>query len=288
MFEPFYESYGPDAILAGASLRYVTLRPPDWAFDPDELRGRVRAAHPRDRDRLAAQPDREGVHARGARDDRRAVHRARRDRDHRRDLRAHHLRRRASTCPIATLPGMRERTVTISALSKTYARDRLARRLGDRGARADGGDPRDARLPDGGGGDAAAARGGRRRSGFRRATTSGCAPSTPSGASVMMRVLAEAGFAAEPPQGAYYVMADVSSLGFDDDVAAARHLVEEVGVAAVPGSSFFSRAGARRAPAAVRVPEAARDAGGGRRAAAGCKRQPRANAIRGHVRRDDR
>ena len=57
----------------------------------------------------------------------------------------------------------------------------------------------------------------------------------------MMRVLAEAGFAAQTPQGAYYVMADVSSLGFDDDVAAARHLVSEVGVAAVPGSSFFSR-----------------------------------------------
>ena len=58
---------------------------------------------------------------------------------------------------------------------------------------------------------------------------------------VMMRVLVEAGFTAQTPQGAYYVMADVSSLGFDDDVAAARHLVSEVGVAAVPGSSFFSR-----------------------------------------------
>ena len=56
-----------------------------------------------------------------------------------------------------------------------------------------------------------------------------------------LRVLADAGFTAQTPQGAYYVMADVSSLGFDDDVAAAQHLVSEVGVAAVPGSSFFSR-----------------------------------------------
>jgi aminotransferase len=56
----------------------------------------------------------------------------------------------------------------------------------------------------------------------------------------MLRVLRDAGFTADPPQGAYYVMADVSSLGFDDDTAAARHLVEDVGVAAVPGSSFFS------------------------------------------------
>jgi len=59
---------------------------------------------------------------------------------------------------------------------------------------------------------------------------------------VMLRVLRDAGFAADPPAGAYYVMADVSSLGFDDDTAAARYLVEEVKVAAVPGSSFFSEA----------------------------------------------
>jgi aminotransferase len=56
----------------------------------------------------------------------------------------------------------------------------------------------------------------------------------------MLRVLRDAGFAADPPAGAYYVMADISSLGFDDDRAAARHLVEQAGVAAVPGSSFFS------------------------------------------------
>jgi aminotransferase len=58
---------------------------------------------------------------------------------------------------------------------------------------------------------------------------------------VMLRVLRQAGFAADTPQGAYYVMADVSSLDQPNDVAAARWLVEDVGVAAVPGSSFFSR-----------------------------------------------
>ncbi len=57
----------------------------------------------------------------------------------------------------------------------------------------------------------------------------------------MMRILADVGFAAEPPEGAYYVMADISSLGSEDDVAAARYLVEVAGVAAVPGSSFVSR-----------------------------------------------
>jgi aminotransferase len=57
----------------------------------------------------------------------------------------------------------------------------------------------------------------------------------------MLRVLAESGFeVAAPPRGAYYVMADGSHLGLGSDVATARHLVEHVGVATVPGSSFVS------------------------------------------------
>jgi aspartate/methionine/tyrosine aminotransferase len=56
---------------------------------------------------------------------------------------------------------------------------------------------------------------------------------------VMLQVLAECGFeVASPPAGAYYVMADCSHLELGDDVATARHLVERIGVAAVPGSSF--------------------------------------------------
>ena len=39
VFEPFYENYGPDAILSGATPRFVTLREPDWSFDPGELAG---------------------------------------------------------------------------------------------------------------------------------------------------------------------------------------------------------------------------------------------------------
>ncbi len=58
---------------------------------------------------------------------------------------------------------------------------------------------------------------------------------------LMMSILAESGFEAAPPAGAYYVMADCSHLGLGDDVATARYLVEHVGVATVPGSSFFSR-----------------------------------------------
>jgi aspartate/methionine/tyrosine aminotransferase len=57
---------------------------------------------------------------------------------------------------------------------------------------------------------------------------------------VLLKILGDSGFAASPPEGAYYVMADCSHLGRSDDVAVARHLVEDVGVAVVPGSSFFS------------------------------------------------
>src|SRR4029079_3001306 len=57
---------------------------------------------------------------------------------------------------------------------------------------------------------------------------------------VMLRALRDAGFVADPPQGAYYAIADRSQPGVDYCTAAARHLVEDVGVAAVPGSSFFS------------------------------------------------
>ena len=71
VFEPFYENYGPDAILAGAVPRYVTLREPDWSFDDAELARGLLEPHARDHRQHAEQPHRQGVHARGARDDRR-------------------------------------------------------------------------------------------------------------------------------------------------------------------------------------------------------------------------
>ena len=73
IFEPFYENYGPDAILSGATPRYVTLREPDWRFDPDELaaafNNRTKAIIPQHTE----QSDREGLRAGGTRDDRDAL-----------------------------------------------------------------------------------------------------------------------------------------------------------------------------------------------------------------------
>jgi aminotransferase len=58
----------------------------------------------------------------------------------------------------------------------------------------------------------------------------------------MLAILGEVGFEARPPEGAYYVMADIGHLGFEDDTRAALHLVEHFGIATVPGSSFFANA----------------------------------------------
>ena len=55
----------------------------------------------------------------------------------------------------------------------------------------------------------------------------------------LMPALVEAGFRCFRPRGAYYVMTDISAFGFPDDVAFTQYLVKEIGVAAVPGSSFY-------------------------------------------------
>jgi aminotransferase len=238
VFEPFYESYGPDAILSGARLRYVTLRPPDWRFDPAELQA---AFGPGTRAIVVGSPhnptgkvfSREEL---GQIAELCVRHDAIAITD---EIYEHITYDGAAHVPIATLPGMDERTVTISALSKTYAV------TGWRVGWAIAAPPLMAGI----------------RATHDFLTVAAATPLQLAGVAalalprdyyertrveyqerrdVMLRVLRDAGFVADPPQGAYYVMADVSSLGFDDDTAAARHLVEDVGVAAVPGSSFFS------------------------------------------------
>ena len=146
VFEPFYESYGPDAILSGARLRYVTLRPPDWRFDPAELQA---AFGPGTRAIVVGSPhnptgkvfSREEL---GQIAELCVRHDAIAITD---EIYEHITYDGAAHVPIATLPGMDERTVTISALSKTYAVTGWGG-MGDRGAAPDGWDPRDARLPD--------------------------------------------------------------------------------------------------------------------------------------------
>ncbi len=239
VFEPFYENYAPDAILGGARLRYVTLRPPDWTFEEGELAAafseRTRAIvvnSPHNPTGKVFTIEELGAIARLCeRHDAIAIT----------DEIYEHITYDGHVhVPIATLPGMRERTVTISALSKTYSV--TGWRVGwavapeplMRGIRATHdfltvAAPTPLQVA------------GVEALGLPRSLLAASAAEYAERRERMLRILAEAGFAARPPDGAYYVMADVASLGFEDDVAAARYLVEVAGVAAVPGSSFFSK-----------------------------------------------
>jgi aspartate/methionine/tyrosine aminotransferase len=239
VFEPFYENYSPDSILTGAVPRLVSLRSPDWTFDETELRaaftGRTRAIvintpnNPTgkvfSRAELGLIAELCVEHDTIAITD---------------EIYEHITYDGTEHVPIATLPGMRERTVTISALSKTYSV--TGWRVGWAIAAAPlmaGIRPVHDFLT------VAAATplqvAGITALGLGPAYYEGIRAEYAQRRDVMLRVLTEASFeVASPPAGAYYVMADCSHLGLGDDVATARHLVEHVGVAAVPGSSFVA------------------------------------------------
>ena len=239
VFEPFYESYSPDAILAGAALKYVTLRQPDWTFDPGELRA---AFGPRTRAIILNSPHnptgkvftREELtmiaelcieHDAIAITDEIYEHITYDGREH---------------VPIATLPGMRERTVTVSALSKSYSVTgwRVGWAVAPPTLMAGIRSTHDFLTV------AAAAPlqiAGIAALGLPEAYYATIAKEYAERRDVMLRVLEEAGLGVAAPEGAYYVMANIAGLGLGDDVATATRFVQDVGVAVVPGSSFFSR-----------------------------------------------
>ena len=240
VFEPFYENYGPDAILAGAIPRYVTLHEPDWSIDETELRA---AFGPRTRAIIINSPHNPTgkVFSRAELDviaglciefDALAFT----------DDIYEHIVFEGEHIPLATLPGMAERTVSIHSMSKSYSV--TGWRIGWTIA------PPDLSV------------------GIRRVhdfLTVGAAAPLQAAAVValgfpdayyadlvdgyrsrrdtLVPALREAGFRIHEPAGAYYVMTDITDLAADgeDDVAFALRLIADPGVAAVPGSSFFSR-----------------------------------------------
>jgi aminotransferase len=237
VFEPYYENYGPDAVLSGARPRYVRLHPPDWRFDPDAL---AAAFGPRTRAVVVNTPhnptgkvftraELEQIAALCQRWNAVAIT----------DEIYEHLVYEGEHVRIATLPGMWDRTITISGLSKTYSV--TGWRLGYLIA------PERLSVP------------------IRRVhdfLTVGAAAPLQEGAAVALRFppsyyaellagyverralllagLEAVGFRVYPPAGAYYVMTDVEGFGVADDVAFVRTMIERVGVAAVPGSSFYA------------------------------------------------
>jgi aspartate/methionine/tyrosine aminotransferase len=243
VFEPFYENYGPDAVLSGATPKYVTLTPPapggsgDWTFDPDELAAgfsnKTRAIiintpnNPTGKvftraelEQIAALCRHWGVLA--VTD----------------EIYEHILYDNAVHVPMASLDGMAEQTVTINSVSKTFSV--TGWRVGWTIAPADvTGAIRKVHdfLTVGAAAplQAAAAAALTMSSSYYE----GLSTSYRAKRERLLGILEHAGFRCITPRGAYYIMTDVSGFGFPDDVALARHLVTEVGVASVPGSSFY-------------------------------------------------
>ncbi len=238
VFEPFYENYGPDAILSGAVPRFVRLREPDWSFDPAELdkafNNRTKAiiinTPNNPTGKVFSRVELEHIAALCRRWDVVAVTD---------EIYEHIVYDGAEHISMASLEGMRERTVTISGVSKTYsvtgwrigyclaspAITGAIRKVHDFltvGAPAPLQEAAAVALESPDAYYRQLADGYRQRRDF------------------LIPALEQAGFRTFQPRGAYYVMTDISGFAFADDVAFARYLVADVGVAAVPGSSFYS------------------------------------------------
>src|SRR5437588_2110455 len=120
VFEPYYENYSPDILLAGAQRKLVTLRPPDWTFDPDELR---RAFSSKTKAIVLNSPNNPTGKV-FAREELQVIAELCQEFDALAitdEIYEHILYGSASHIPIATLPGMRERSVLVNSMSKTYS-----------------------------------------------------------------------------------------------------------------------------------------------------------------------
>jgi aspartate/methionine/tyrosine aminotransferase len=237
VFEPFYENYGPDAILAGAEPKYIRMREPEWRFDPDEL---TAAFSNRTRAIIINSPNNPTGKV-FTRDELQVIA----DLCQRWDVLAisDEIYERIVFggnvhVPMASIPGMANRTITTGGLSKTYsvtgwrigwaisppALTAGIRKLHDFLTVA-------APTPFHDAGVAALS--------LPEAFYSQLARDYETKRDLMMEILGRHGFPAYQPGGAYYVMADVSRFGFASDSEFAQYLVKEIGVATVPGSSFY-------------------------------------------------
>jgi aspartate/methionine/tyrosine aminotransferase len=236
VLEPFYENYGPDAILAGATPKFVPLERPNWTIDPDRLRQAftkrtkaivVNTPH-NPSGRVLTRAEISLIAELCVEYDAWAIT----------DEIYEHIRYAGDHHVLATWPGMRQRTITISGLSKTFSCTgwRLGYAVAPQAQTAPIRKVHDfltvgAPAPL----QAAAAVG----MAFDRDYFNHLALDYRSRRHVLVEALDEAGFRFSIPEGAYYILADFSELSDMDDVTFAKWMTQEVGVATVPGSSFY-------------------------------------------------
>jgi len=242
VFEPFYENYAPDAILSDATPRYVPLRAPDWSFDKDELRSVFNA---KTRAIILCNPNNPTgkVFTRAEMEFIAGLCQEFDALCFTDEIYEHILYPREGAeiahISMAQLPGMRERTVIVNSMSKTYSV--TGWRVGYCIA-----------APE-------------ITSAIRKVhdflTVGAAAPLQSAGAyalslpaeyydrlqvdyrarrDLLLPVLEKAGFGVFRPDGAYYIMTDIRAFGFANDIEFTKHLIREVGVACVPSSSFYS------------------------------------------------
>jgi aminotransferase len=237
IFEPYYENYGPDTVISGAAPRYVRLREPDWTFDPDELAAafgnRTRAiiinTPNNPTGKVFTREEMQAIAALCLKWDVLAITD---------EIYEHIVYDGRRHVPMASLDGMADRTITINSVSKTFSV--TGWRVGWAIAPAD------------------LASSVRKMHDFL--TVGAAAPLQEAGAialalpdsyyqdlaagyqhrrDLLLDILRRHRSGFNVPYGAYYVMADISGFGFSSDVEFATFLIKEIGVAVVPGSSFF-------------------------------------------------
>ena len=256
VFEPFYENYGPDAILSGAVPRFVTLHEPEYTFDPDEL---ARAFNERTRaiivntphnptGKVFTQTELEQIATLCQKWNVVCVTD---------EIYEHLVYDGACHVRMTDLPGMRDRTVTISGLSKTYSA--TGWRIGWLVAPPHVTDAirkvHDFLTV---GAAAPLQEGAAHALGFPDSYYIELAQTYRAKRDVLVQMVREAGFGvpATSPPGAYYLMTDASVLmerhGCADGADFARYLVERYGIATVPGSSFYRTQSANEARTKIR------------------------------------
>jgi aspartate/methionine/tyrosine aminotransferase len=238
IFEPYYENYGPDSIISGAVPRFVRLREPDWTFDRAELeaafnnhtRAIIINTPNNPTGKVFTREELEVVAKLCLKWDVLAITD---------EIYEHIIYDGHKHVPMASIAGMPDRTVTINGLSKTFSV--TGWRVGWAIAPTDLAGPIrkmhdfltvGAPAPLQEAGVAALAM----PESYYTEMAAGYAKRR----KLMCDILERHGFRFEPPQGAYYVMTDIEHFGFDSDIEFATYLVKDVGVAVVPGSSFFN------------------------------------------------